>query len=356
MNEKLNLDYICNYGIDEFNTELLLNPSEIASNKYLRLMELENLDLPMLCPLAKGIYYLGRSGFREHVIGALRDVMLINPSRSERPAKETVNHKIKKSLGEHDIYLEFQSQSKFIWATGEDESGEILGIQVGTLEDSEVSGQVTKEALIQELFRIAQEENDVSLPMGEPVDDGEFVCFLSYRLCSVNGFQLKQIPVIHHSTHDLQFVVSDCRNSISWPENESDEFEWTDLLCEEDKEMIFSQMPHLVSLLDGANPGLKKCRMLTVDEIQQSYKDGGVEIESLGRLQVVMGFGTEWSPESYIFESQNDDAIEDDISFPSQHPPLIDFTLPANSNSRKRDFERAYPVLKILLDACLSVE
>ena len=356
MNETLDHDYICNYGIDEFNTELLLNPSEIASNEYLRSMEIENPSLPILCPLAKGIYYLGRSGIREHVLGALRDVMLIDPNRSERPAKEFVNHIIIKSSGEHNICLGFQSQSEFIWATGEDESGEMPGIQVGTLEDSRLSGQVTKEALIQELFRIAQEQDHVSLPMGEPVDDGEFVCFLSYRLCSVNEFQLKQTPEILYSTHDLQFVVSDHRNSISWPENESEEFEWPDLLCEEDKEIIFRQTPHLASLLDGADPDLKKCRMLTVDEIHQSYKDGSVVIESQDRLQVVIGFGAEWSPELCIVESLNDNAIEDDIAFPSRQPPLIGFTLPANSNSRKKDFERAFPALKLLLDACLSVE
>ena len=38
MNEELNLDYINNYGIDEFNAELLLNLSEVANNKYLQLM------------------------------------------------------------------------------------------------------------------------------------------------------------------------------------------------------------------------------------------------------------------------------------------------------------------------------
>jgi len=55
MNEEIDLNYINNYGIDEFNTELLLNPAEVANNKFLRLAEAEKPDLPMLCPLAKAL-------------------------------------------------------------------------------------------------------------------------------------------------------------------------------------------------------------------------------------------------------------------------------------------------------------
>lgn len=107
MNEELNLDYINNYGIGEFNTELLMNLSEVANNKYLQLMELENADLPMLCPLLKALYYLGRSEFPDHVIGALNNIMIIDPYGTDRPTIETVNHVIKKQIGNHEVILEF---------------------------------------------------------------------------------------------------------------------------------------------------------------------------------------------------------------------------------------------------------
>ncbi len=98
MNEELDLDYINNYGIDEFNAELLLNPAEVANNKFLRLAEAEKPDLPMLCPLAKALYYLGRPEFREHAREALRSVRVIDPNRSANPTSESVHHVIKKSL------------------------------------------------------------------------------------------------------------------------------------------------------------------------------------------------------------------------------------------------------------------
>lgn len=194
------------------------------------------------------------------------------------------------------------------------------------------------------------------MPMRDPVDDGEFVCSLSYGLYSINGFKLKQIPLIEHSTHDLEFVVSGSRGFISWPESTSDEFKWTDLLSEEDKELVYTQIPFLVYSLDGDNRGPQKCNLLTVNEIQQSYRNGDVVEESLGKLQLAIGFGSEWSPALYISDFEIDSGIEDDISFPLEHPPISIITIPLMANADEKDFERVFQVVKILIDAHHSAE
>ncbi len=115
-------------------------------------------------------------------------------------------------------------------------------------------------------------------------------------------------------------------------------------------------MPFLVYSLDGDNRGPQKCNLLTVNEIQQSYRNGDVVEESLGQLQLAIGFGSEWSPRSYISDFEIDSGIEDDVSFPLEHPPLMNFTIPLMANADKKNFERAFQAVKILIDAHHSAE
>lgn len=89
---------------------------------------------------------------------------------------------------------------------------------------------------------------------------------------------------------------------------------------------------------------------------QQSYRNGDVVEESLGQLQLAIGFGPEWSPESYISDFEIDSGIEDDISFPLEHPPLWVSTIPLMANADNKDFESAFQVVKILVDAHHSAE
>jgi hypothetical protein len=213
---------------------------------------------------------------------------------------------------------------------------------------------VTPESLIKELSHVA--DDDVSTPMGEPVDDGPFVCSLSYRLCSINGLPLKQVPAIKYSTDDLEFIIPNSNKQTSFPEDNSDEFEWIDLLSDSDREMLFKQMPFLASLLDTANSTASKFRILTVDEIQRSYSSGDIEKTTPIRLKVVIGCGAGWRPELDDDDTEGNDEGGDDISFPSIHPPLIEFNLPLRSQSRREEFDRAFPTLKILLDAVLALE
>jgi hypothetical protein len=353
MNEELDLDYINNYGIDEFNAELLLNPAEVANNKFLRLAEAEKPDLPMLCPLAKALYYLGRPEFREHAREALRSVRVIDPNRSANPTSESVHHVIKRVYGEHEVCLEFRSKSTFIWASEEDESDDIE-MQIGTLADCKFSEEVTQESLIKELSHVA--DDGVSTPMGEPVDDGPFVCSLSYRLCSINGLPLKQVPAIECSADDLEFIIPNSGRNISFPDCDSEEFEWSDLLSNKDKEMLLKQMPFLASLLDTASSPARKFKILTVDEIQRSYSSGDIEKKAPSRLKVVIGCGAGWQPELDNDDAEGNDEGGDDISFPLIHPPLIEFNLPLRSKSRREEFDSAFPALKILLDAVLALE
>lgn len=227
-------------------------------------------------------------------------------------------------------------------------------MQIGTLADCKFSEEVTQESLIKELCHVA--DDDVSTPMGEPVDDGPFVCSLSYRLCSINGLPLKQVPAIECSTDDLEFIVPNSDKNISFPDDDSEEFEWSDLLSNEDKEMLLKQMPFLASLLDTASSPASKFRILTVDEIQRSYSSGDIEKKTPSRLKVVIGCGAGWQPELDSDDVEGNDEGGDDISFPSIHPPLIEFNLPLRSKSRREEFDSAFPALKILLDAVLALE
>ena len=60
MKEILDADFLDNCGVRDFNYELLRSPDEITANSFLRLMELEDPSLPMLCPLVRALYYSGR--------------------------------------------------------------------------------------------------------------------------------------------------------------------------------------------------------------------------------------------------------------------------------------------------------
>ena len=358
MEEDLDLEYINNYGIDEFNAALILDPAEVPNNKYLGLMELEHSGLPMLCPLAKALYYLGRPEFRVQADRALRNIRIIDPSRSINRTSESVHHVIKKISCGLEVCLEFRSHSDFIWASGQDEPDDVE-MQVGTFAHCKFSEQVTQDSLIEEVFLIAG--GDVSSPMGEPVDDGPFVCSLSYRLYTINGLPLKHMPVIEHSTHYLDFVVSDIEGPVTWPEYGDEEFEWIDLLSKSDREMIFRHIPLLASQLEEESSATRGLKVLTVDEIQRSYSTGDVKKVSPSKLKVVIGCGTGWHPE---LENNDDDDDDDeghdlgegDISFPTNHPPLLEISLPLESQSQRNELDQAFPALKLFIDAALALE
>lgn len=350
MDDALDFSFIENYGIDAFNAELLLGAAEVSRNKFLSLMELEDPSLPMLCPLAKALFYLDRPEFREHVKDALECIRVVDPNESAEPTSESVHHVIKLISGEHEISLEFRSHGEFIWAS-EDEESDDTGMELGTLANCAFSQQVTQESLLEALFRIPQSYD--STPMGEPVDHGPFVCFLTYCLYSVNGIPLKQAPEIKHSTHDLEFVSADSGRSVTWPHEDSSEFDWTNLLDKADREVIFGNSPCLADQLDAASLAASELRRLTVGEIQQSYSSG-VKQKPPIRLEVMVGSGADWYP------GLDDDEVDDEgaqaISFPSAHPPILGFSLPLKSQSSKKDFERIFPAIKLLVDATLALE
>jgi hypothetical protein len=164
------------------------------------------------------------------------------------------------------------------------------------------------------------------------------------------------VPVIEHTTHYLHFFISDIEGPVSWPEYGDEEFEWIDLLSKSDREMIFRHIPLLGSQLEEESSATRGLKVLTADEIQRSYSTGDVKKVSPSKLKVVIGCGTGWHPELENDDDEGHDLGEVDISFPANHPPLLEISLPLESQSQRNELDQAFPALKLFIDAALALE
>ena len=339
--EPLDADFIGKYGIEDFNTELLLDPLSIKGNKFLSEIERQDQSMLMLCPVARALYYLERPELKEHLGTALNNVIITDPRDAIQPSREEVVHVVTKSLGEKKILLEFRSSAEFIWAgddSGSDDWSE-YGLRIGSLKDWQTDSKASslKEELLAWLKQIANERVDI--PLGDPVDEGPFVCHLTYRLSVINGIPVKSQAEILSSAHDLHFVNCNHAKTCDAPCSTDTNFNWTILLDNGELRKLFEREEWLneyVGAVINAHE-ISDIFSINVDEIHESYRTGQVIRNSARHLYFLIGSGSEWEPG---FES----AIEDDVKssygdmyYPATHPPLLAYEILLTPKGQEED-------------------
>lgn len=358
--EPLDASYISNYGIEDFNTALLSDPLFIKENKFLSELEQKDQTMPMLCPVAKALYYLERPEMKDYLGAGLGNVIITDPSRDAQPSREEVVHVVTKSLGGKKILLEFRSSAEFIWAgddSGCDDWSE-NGLQVGSLKDWETDSKTSsiKEELLAWLKQIANESVDI--PLGDPVDEGPFICRLTYRLSAINGIPVKSQAEILSSTHDLQLVNCNHTKICDTPCSADTNFNWTILLGNGELRNLFEREEWLN---EQARTGIDRLEIgsifnINVDEIHESYKAGKVIRDSAKHIYILIGSGSEWEPG---FESAIEDDDEDgvnsrygDMCYPATHPPLFAYEIILDAKDKEEgEFNECLGIIGPLIQA-----
>ena len=356
MKELLDADFLDNCGVRDFNYELLQSPAEIPANSFLRLMELEDPSLPMLCPLVRALYYSGRPEFKQWIGEALRTIIVVDPDQPLRPSVEKVCHQVVRKVGSTLLVLEFHSKATLIWAAESDDFDEI-GYRLGTAADCHFAEPLSIPSLVKQLFELKAGLH--SSPMGEPEDEGDFVGILEYTLWSVNGLELAHKPTIKNAAHDLEFYEEPTFADVSWPGSASDSFPWMALLSSEDRLRLCKDQPDLAAATAYADQGSPAdCELLSVNDIQDSYRQGSIVHGGSNRVQVLMGCGSGWEP-----DWQSDESVDQADVFGSAEPPLMDFiisdqvaVLPSSDKDQGLDvsFQEEFELVKLLLDSALA--
>jgi len=352
MKEILDADFLENCGVRDFNYELLRSPAEIPANSFLRLMELEDPSLPMLCPLVRALYYSGRPEFKQLIGEALRTIIVVDPDQPLRPSYERVCHQVVRKIGSTVLVLEFHSKATLIWAAESDDSDE-TGCYLGTLADCNFAEPLSIPSLAKQFFGLKAGLH--SPPMGKPDDEGDFVGILEYKLWLVNGIELAHKSTIKYTPHDLEFYEEPTFAAVSWPQSASTPFPWMALLSSEDRLRLCKDQPELATANANADQGSPTdWELLSVDDIQDSYRQGSIVHDGSNRVQVLMGCGSGWEP-----GWQSDESVDQADVFCSTEPPLMDFVLsdqvavlPSSDKDQCLDvsFQEEYEVLKLLLD------
>lgn len=356
MKEILDADFLDNCGVRDFNYELLQSPTEIPVNSFLRLMELEDPSLPMLCPLVRALYYSGRPEFKQWIGEALRTIIVVDPDQPLRPSVEKVCHQVVRKVGSIELLLEFHSKATLIWAADSDDSDE-TGCHPGTLAGCNFAEPLSIPSLVKQLFALKVGLH--SSPMGEPEDEGDFVGTLEYTLWSVNGMELAHKSTIKYAAHDLEFYEEPTFADVSWPGSASDSFPWVALLSSEDRLRLCKDQPDLAAANANADQGsFADWELLSVDDIQDSYRQGSIVHDGSNRVQVLMGCGSGWEP-----GWQSDESVDQADVFGSVEPPLMDFilsdqvaVLPSSDKDQGLDisFQEEFEVLKLLLGSVFT--
>ena len=356
MKEILDADFLDNCGVRDFNYQLLQSSAEIPANSFLRLMELEDPSMPMLCPLVRALYYSGRPEFKQWSGEALRTIIVVDPDQPLRPSVEKVCHQVVRKVGSIELLLEFHSKATLIWAADSDDCGE-TGCHLGTLAGCDFAEQLSIPSLVKQLFELKAGLH--SSPMGEPEDEGDFVGNLEYTLWSVNGLELAHKPTIKNAAHDLEFYEEPTFSDVSWPGSTSDSFSWMALVSPEDRLRLCKNHPELAAAIARVGQGSSAAwELLSVDDIQDSYRQGAIVYSGSNRVQVLMGCGTGWEP-----GWQSDESVDPADVFGSAEPPLMDFilsdqvaVLPSSDKDQGLDvsFQEEYEVLKLLLDSVFA--
>jgi len=324
--EALDAVYISNYGIEEFNAALLLSPLEISENKFLSLMEQNDKTMPLLCPVAKALYYLKRSELRDYLADGLDNVIIADPRIAAKPSREEVVHIVTKSLGENKISLEFRSTAEFIWADSDCDDSSDTGLAIGSLRDwmPNPGVKLSKDDFIAWLKEISS--NSEIQPLGDPVDEGSFVCSLTYRLSAVNEMPVKSRVEILYSAHELQFSKCDKAKENEIVDSANAKFSWMTLLSKSELARFLRKETWLSneSLSSLDHPDTRGILSISVDEIHQSYKSASVKRKSAKHLYLLIGSGSRWKPgfERATEEECQADAQLREMLFPPTHPPL----------------------------------
>lgn len=195
--------------------------------------------------------------------------------------------------------------------------------------------------------------------MGEPEDEGDFVGTLEYTLWSVNGMELAHKSTTKYTPHDLEFYEEPTFADVTWPGSASDSFPWVALLSSEDRLRLCKDQPELAAANANADQGsFADWELLSVDDIQDSYRQGSIVHDGCNRVQVLMGCGSGWEP-----GWQSDESVDQADVFGFAEPPLMDFILSdqvAILPSIDKDqglnvsFKEEYEVLKLLLDSVFA--
>jgi hypothetical protein len=319
--------------------------------------------MPMLCPVAKALYYLERPELKDYLGAGLDNVIITDPRIAAQPSREEVVHFVTKTLGDNKILLEFRSSAEFIWAgddSGSDDWSE-YGLQIGSLKDLQTDCKTSsiKEELLAWLKQIANESVDI--PLGDPVDEGPFVCHLTYRLSAINGIPVKSQAEILSSTHDLQFVNCNHAKVPGAPCSADTNFNWTILLSNGELRNLFEreEWPN-----EQARTGFDRLETsgifnINVDEIHESYKAGKVIRDSARYLYLLIGSGSEWEPgfESAI-EDDDVDGINSrygDMCYPATHQPLLVYEIVLDAKDQEEgEFNECLGIIGPLIQAAVS--
>ena len=358
--ETLDAAYIRNYGIEDFNAALLSNPLTIKENKFLSSMEFKDQSMPLLCPVAKALYYLHRPELKDHLDAGLSNVIIADPRASVHPTHEEVAHVITKSLGDKKILLEFRSTAEFIWADSDFDGSSETGLAIGSLRDwkpDQESG-LTKDDFTAWLKEISRDSG--IHPLGDPVDEGPFVCYLTYRLSAVNGIVIKSQAHVLSSAHELEF--KNCTQAIAFdiPDSTYEKFNWTILLGKSGFKKLLEQEPWLRNTINSSLDQLDTHDTLriSVDEIHESYKAASITRKSAKYLYLLLGSGSGWEPgfEGIAEDDDHADSRLGDICFPATHPPLQIHQIGLDGKNLKTNgLEESFCIIESLIQATARI-
>jgi hypothetical protein len=358
--ETLDAAFISNYGIEDFNAELLSNPLTIKENKFLSSMEQKDQSMPLLCPVAKALYYLHRPELKDHLDAGLSNVIIADPRASVHPTHEEVAHVITKSLGDKKILLEFRSTAEFIWA--DEDSGDSceFGLAIGSLRDwkPDPESGLTKDDFIAWLKEISRDSG--IHPLGDPVDEGPFVCYLTYRLSAVNGIAIKSQAHILSSAHELEFKNCTQANAIDIPDSTDGKFNWTILLGKSGLKKLLGEEAWLSNAINTSLDQLdtRDTLRISVDEIHESYKATSITRKSAKYLYLLLGSGSGWEPgfEGTAEDDGHADSRLSGISYPATHPPLQIHQIRLDGKNLKNNgFEECFRIIEPLIQATARI-
>ena len=332
---ELGADELDQLGAIEFNRRLLQNPSKILENAFLKLVALENPELPMLSPISRAAFYSQDKECRMWIEDCLRTTHVVCPDLDEEthPVCEVVQHKIVKRLGDLSFTLRFESTASLIWA-GEEECDRSESRPVFTLLDV-IDDLKCLPALDLDSFHLVlkkeaqqikacREAESRSRPIGYITDDGAFVCSIEHVLLSVNDVAIKSKPEIWDSVHEL--YVSSVPEHFSAPDDRWSSFSWVSLLALDEAEALEIK-PASIRAANTAETQ-PSWQLINASELDDSYQKGELitrntitrETGSLNTFFLLLGAGDAWHP-------AEEADLGDGESYPCEAPPMVHILL-----------------------------
>lgn len=227
-----------------------------------------------------------------------------------------------------------------------------MGLKIGSLEDwkPDPEASLKKDEFISWLKEISSHPS--INPIGYPVDDGPFVCSLTYRLTAINGIAVKSRARILNSVDELLFTGCTQAKSSDIPDSTYKKFDWTILLGKNDLIKLFEQETWLPDCLYSFR--------ITVDEIQDSYQNTCVKRCPGKCIYLQFGFGPRWEPgfEGLTEEEDKgcDDVQCDYTCYPETHPPLLTYKIRLDGKTKKGDGHDEYMrIITPLIQSSLGI-